>query len=241
MEKKLNIIKAGLAVAIIAVVTYSLPWLKHRSDRFFLLSWTHNTYINSELNYQGLTLFMALLLLMMVKLFFQPGFRKYFSFGNINAIVEPEKMIGLRPKENEKWLRVGMTFSVIISAVTFIIIFFQALKGNIIEASNLRYLPFIPIFAAANSFTEEMITRFSIVAVLDDVMGKKHVSLVSGLLFGSVHYFGVPGGISGAMVAGFLGWFLAKSIQETRGIFWAWFIHFLQDIIIFTGLFFIRL
>jgi len=29
---------------------------------------------------------------------------------------------------------------------------------------------------------------------------------------------------------------LAKSILETKGIFWAWLIHFLQDIIIFTAL-----
>jgi uncharacterized protein len=40
-------------------------------------------------------------------------------------------------------------------------------------------------------------------------------------------------------LAGFLGWLLAKSIVETRGIFWAWFIHFLQDVIIFTGFFFL--
>ena len=27
-----------------------------------------------------------------------------------------------------------------------------------------------------------------------------------------------------------------KSIPETNGISWAWFIHFLQDIVIFSGL-----
>jgi hypothetical protein len=39
-------------------------------------------------------------------------------------------------------------------------------------------------------------------------------------------------------LAGFLGWFLAKSIGETHGFFWAWLIHFLQDVVIITGLFF---
>ncbi|MFH0850449.1 MAG: hypothetical protein V1924_05870 [Candidatus Bathyarchaeota archaeon] len=33
---------------------------------------------------------------------------------------------------------------------------------------------------------------------------------------------------------GFLGWFLGKSMQETGGFAWAWLIHFLQDVIIFT-------
>jgi len=32
-----------------------------------------------------------------------------------------------------------------------------------------------------------------------------------------------------------LGWLLAKSVIETNGIFWAWFIHFLQDIVIFSA------
>ena len=37
-------------------------------------------------------------------------------------------------------------------------------------------------------------------------------------LFGGVHWFGVPGGIGGVALAGFLGGLLAKSIVETRGI-----------------------
>jgi hypothetical protein len=53
-----------------------------------------------------------------------------------------------------------------------------------------------------------------------------------------VHYFGTPGKIPGVLLAGFLGWFLAKSIGETHGFFWAWLIHFLQDVVIITGLFF---
>ena len=33
-----------------------------------------------------------------------------------------------------------------------------------------------------------------------------------------------------------LGWLLARSMVETRGLFWAWFIHFCQDVIIFSFL-----
>lgn len=36
-------------------------------------------------------------------------------------------------------------------------------------------------------------------------------------------------------MAGLLGWLLAKSVVETNGIFWAWFIHFVQDIVIFSA------
>jgi hypothetical protein len=31
------------------------------------------------------------------------------------------------------------------------------------------------------------------------------------------------------VLAWFLGWILAKSMLETRGLAWAWFIHFVQD------------
>jgi len=41
----------------------------------------------------------------------------------------------------------------------------------------------------------------------------------------------------GIQVAGIVGWFLAKLMLETRGFFWAWAIHFVQDLIIFTGIF----
>lgn len=32
---------------------------------------------------------------------------------------------------------------------------------------------------------------------------------------------------------GTLGWFLAKSMVDTKGMGWAWFIHFLLDVVIF--------
>ena len=46
---------------------------------------------------------------------------------------------------------------------------------------------------------------------------------------GSVHYFETPGGVAGVVLAGFLGCLLAKSIYETRGIFWTWLIHCLPE------------
>jgi hypothetical protein len=52
--------------------------------------------------------------------------------------------------------------------------------------------------------------------------------------FGIAHFYGVPYGVVGVLLAGFLGWILAKSMQETRGLFWAWFIHFWQDVWIFS-------
>lgn len=83
---------------------------------------------------------------------------------------------------------------------------------------------------------EESITRLGIVVVLKDILKDRIIPLVSALIFGTVHYWGNPGGFLSVIVAGFLGWLLTKSILETNGIFWAWLIHFIQDIIIFSAI-----
>jgi ABC-type antimicrobial peptide transport system permease subunit len=44
----------------------------------------------------------------------------------------------------------------------------------------------------------------------------------------------VPSGILGVLLSSFLGWFLGKSMLETKGFTWAWLIHFLPDAFIFT-------
>ncbi|MBU3995487.1 MAG: hypothetical protein KKF42_06900, partial [Actinobacteria bacterium] len=54
------------------------------------------------------------------------------------------------------------------------------------------------------------------------------------VIFGAAHYFGIPGGPVGSIMAGFLAWFATRSIQDTRGIGWSWLLHFLQDMLIFT-------
>jgi hypothetical protein len=58
--------------------------------------------------------------------------------------------------------------------------------------------------------------------------------LQSAVLFGTAHYFGM--GLAGAVLSVFMGWLLGKAMVETRGLFWAWWIHVLADIVIFTFL-----
>ena len=122
--------------------------------------------------------------------------------------------------------------------MTAIVIYFQVIRENEITTNKLlTVLPFSIIFALSNSFVEESITRLGVVVVLQGRLKDRIIPLISALIFGIVHYWGNPGGFAGVLVAGFLGWFLAKSILETKGIFWEWLIHFVQDVIIFSALF----
>lgn len=193
--------------------------------------------INKQIAYQSVTLLATILFLLFLWGVKRKQFREYFKKGNVSAEILPEPIVGINPKPTENWYHFGRNFAIVISAVTAVVIYFQLVRPNgITFGTMLSVLPFTILFALSNAFVEESITRLGVVVVLKGRLRDKTIPLVSALIFGTVHYWGNPGGIAGVIVAGFLGWFLAKSILETRGIFWAWFINFLQDVIIFSAL-----
>jgi len=81
-----------------------------------------------------------------------------------------------------------------------------------------------------------MTFKASFLSVLEGPAGRSQSLLLMAAFFGIGHYYGVPYGIIGVLMASFLGWLLGKSMLETRGLFWAWFIHFWQDVLIFSFL-----
>ncbi|MCH2235646.1 MAG: CPBP family intramembrane metalloprotease [Crocinitomicaceae bacterium] len=211
----------------------------------FVSSWTNGIVIfddlsdsiNKQILYQSITLFGTIIFLLILRLAKRTEFQAYFRKGKISADILPEPIIGIKPKPTENWFHIGLNFAIIISVVTAMVIYFQLIKDSGTSIVNiLNVLPFSIVFALSNSFVEESITRLGVVVVLKDVLKDRTIPLISALIFGTVHYWGNPGGFLGVIVAGFLGWLLTKSILETKGIFWAWLIHFLQDVIIFSAL-----
>ena len=194
-----------------------------------------NSEVNHHILHQSFTLILSFIVLFVLWLFRKDTFLHYFKIGNPKAAITPEPLVGINPKSNETWFHYGRNIAIIITLVTAIVMYFQGIKGNgVVFADVLKILPFVFIFAITNSFVEETITRLGVVVSLHGSVSDKTIPMISALIFGVIHYWGRPGGITGVIVAGFLGWFLAKSILETRGIFWAWIIHFMQDIIIFS-------
>lgn len=62
--------------------------------------------------------------------------------------------------------------------------------------------------------------------------------MMGSVVFGVIHYWGIaPNGLFGVLLSALLGLFLAKSIQETKGFYWAFKIHFLLDVIIMLFIF----
>lgn len=193
--------------------------------------------INKQIVYQSVTLLATALFLLLLRRVKRSQFCDYFRKGDISAEILPEPMIGIKPKPTENWYHFGRNFAIIISLVTAVVIYFQLIRPNEITwVSMLKVLPFSILFAISNAFVEESITRLGVVIALKDRINDKTIPFISAIIFGTVHYWGNPGGIAGVLVSGFLGWLLAKSILETKGMFWAWFIHFLQDVVIFSAL-----
>lgn len=228
--------KSYLYLGLIVLLTVSLVVISHGLDGVVLFE-SLSIPINKQILYQTITLIISIFLLLVLKSVKKNEFKAYFRKGDVSAKIYPEPYVGINPKPNENWSHVGKNIAIVITLVTAIIIYFQIIHESQIKfISLLNILPISILFALTNSFVEEVITRFSVVVTLKNIISDKYISIISGVIFGTVHFWGNPGGFVGLLVAGFLGWFLAKSMLETKGVFWAWFIHFLQDIVIITTL-----
>lgn len=152
--------------------------------------------------------------------------------GNVRALVEPSRLIGM--KKPEPWPRIGAIFAIIFASVTLIYLTISNPPSLSTIESALPLIPVAIIIAAINAFNEEFTLRAAPLSQLQNSVGKQQGLMVTTLFFGLGHFYGVPSGILGVLLASFLGWFLGKSMLETKGFTWAWFIHFLPDVFIFT-------
>ena len=105
-----------------------------------------------------------------------------------------------------------------------------------VSPGSLSLLTVIAIvaLAALNAFNENMTYRAAPLATLEPAIGSSQAMLLTAVLFGVGHFYGVPYGIVGVVMAGALGWILNKTMLETGGFVWPWFIHFCQDALVFS-------
>ena len=135
-----------------------------------------------------------------------------------------------------QWRQLGLTWAVLITVGTLTAMTF-ALGSKAEDLDVLAWsLPVIGFLAATNTVNEEFGYRNVPLALLPALVGHRHAMLATGLLFGLAHYYGNPPGASGVLLATFLGVFIAKSMVETGGSKWAWTVHWLQDMVIFSFL-----
>ena len=199
------------------------------------LTITGNNYLNGQFNYQILLLIITALSLLTNFLINKTHFLNYFSFGQISAVGKELRLFGI--KQGDSWIKTGLSLCLVISAVTATFMYFQLKQTNLYWSNLQNGIFWIILFSLTNSFGEEMIYRLGIVSPLKGLFAPTTIFFISAVLFGLPHFAGMPNGIIGATMAGVLGFVLAKSMFETNGFFWAWTIHFLQDVIIIGTLY----
>lgn len=163
------------------------------------------------------------------------GYRRqqcYLTVGHLDAPAAPVRLFGMR--NAEPWTRFGRNFAIFVSMGTLIFLFISARPEPAALLGVLPALPIVLLLAAMNAFSEEAPYRAALLGVLNGALTPGQAVGLSAVFFGIGHYYGVPYGLVGVVMATFLGWLLGKAMIETKGFFWAWFIHFLQDIWIFS-------
>jgi hypothetical protein len=155
----------------------------------------------------------------------------FLAKGDPGAPAAPVRWMGVG--EGTRWSMLGPVLSVAITGGTLA---FLVLSGTPSPEVLTRAIPSIPIVlacAALNALNEEITCKAGFLAVLLEPVGARNALRMVAAYFGLAHFYGVPYGIVGVVLAWFLGWILARSMLETRGLWWAWWIHFLQDVVIF--------
>ena len=219
-----------VVVLVLGASALLLHFFKLAQKRPLLIS--RLSYINIQSAYQLWLLSFSLMTLAVLALFYPDVLSQYLSAGNLAAPARGVVLFGIA--EGESWWTLGWTLSL---GITFLTALFMRLQFRPSLADLRRVLPLLPVialFSSTNALSEEILYRLAVIVPLAQQMDPTWLLLLSAVLFGTPHLRGMPSGLVGALMAGVLGWLLAKSMLESGGFFWAWWIHFLQDIVIFS-------
>ena len=158
----------------------------------------------------------------------------FLSRGNLSAPAQPIPFVGLR--KPIPWTVFGPALLVVFGVALPLFLYFMVYPDFTDRGRILRCLPWILLVAALNAANEEFQFRSVLLAHLRNVVSPAEGALLTAVLFGLGHYYGQPSGPIGVVMAGIAGWLWARSMIETRGFFWAFFIHMVQDVVILSFL-----
>lgn len=157
----------------------------------------------------------------------------FLSRGNPSAPAQPSRLLNI--KEPKPWTSVIRQFMLVYFIILVAVVWLTSQPEVSKFSQALIYLPAIILAAAVNALAEEFQFHSMLLARLEPVVKPGQAILMTAVLFTSLHYFtGSPSGPLGAVAVLFLGWVAAKSMLETRGLVWAFILHFLADFVIYV-------
>jgi membrane protease YdiL (CAAX protease family) len=155
----------------------------------------------------------------------------FLTVGRLDALAKPVRYLFDRP---EPWSKLGPISALMLATgvAAFVLVSDSASFGP--SDRLLTALPTVVVLSAVNALSEETAFRAAPLGSLAGVLGRSQSLMLVAAYFGIAHYFGMPSGVLGILMASLFGWWVAKSTIETGGIFWAWAIHLVQDLVIFS-------
>ena len=159
----------------------------------------------------------------------------FLSRGKPRALAMPTPFLPAL-RESKPWDIVVRNFLPFYVGGMLIVLWLQIRPDATQFTRILIFLPAIILAAAINAFAEEFEARSMLLSRLEPVIRVGQAVMMTSVFFGLWHYGPAnnPNGPFGALLAGYLGWVAAKSMIETRGMVWAFLLHFLVDIVILT-------
>jgi membrane protease YdiL (CAAX protease family) len=158
----------------------------------------------------------------------------FICVGNPAAPAQPIPFLGLRKPIPWSWL--GPAF-ILVFALVLAPYLYLTVHPNFGASDRIwRTLPWSIAVAILNAASEEFQFRSVLLAHVRNVFRPEEAILLTTVFFGVGHYYGQPSGPLGVVLAGLAGWIWARSMVDTRGGVWAFVIHMVQDIVIFTFL-----
>jgi membrane protease YdiL (CAAX protease family) len=158
----------------------------------------------------------------------------FLCLGNPGAPAQPIPFLHLRKPVPWTWL--GPAFILVFALVLSPYLYLTVHPNFSFSERIVRTFPWSIAVATLNAASEEFQFRSVLLAHLRGVFRPGEMILLTAVYFGLGHYYGQPSGPLGVLMAGFAGWIWARSMIETRGGVWAFLIHMVQDIVIFTFL-----
>ncbi len=216
----LPIIISALGLFIMSYIGYRL-----RTEEAFLLIISNFQVVNFTFTMQLYVLPLSFLGLAFVYVYNKKSFINFFRFS-----------LSAADGQVLTWQMQGPILAIGITIGTTLLMSIDVIAGNgTINSTFFKLFPLVILLAATNAWTEEILSRFIIVAGLYHKLTPNAICSISAVLFGIPHFLGTPNGFFGVVISGILGWILAKSVIETKSMGWALLIHFLQDIVIFSA------
>jgi hypothetical protein len=178
---------------------------------------------------------MSVALLLIGVLYLLRGRRERFFLvrGDLQAQAEPVRLLGQK-KAGPLW-QFGAIFTLVVVIAQFFMFILPLAPTGETLCRLLPLIPLVVLLAASNGFNEEVTLRMAPISPVYEVVGKGHAIWMAALLFGSAHYIGgIPSGVIGVLITSVLGWFFGKCMLDSKGFFWPWLFHSLQDLLPFT-------